>query len=112
MYTVKYLLVKVRTQHSYPVPRHWFPSTKCGEPHSLLQFLFHTRGVLSSTPRVVMQPQNIGKFTRKAKYLRTLRMALYELRVCTNSKKLRFEYFEKYTNLVAFEILGNPFELH
>lgn len=39
-------------------------------------------------------------------------MALYELRVFTNSKKLRSEYFEKYTNLVAFEILGNPFELH
>ena len=33
MYTVTYLLLKVWTQHHFvPVPRHWFPGTKCGQP--------------------------------------------------------------------------------
>lgn len=35
-----------------------------------------------------------------------------KLRVLRTQKKILFEYFEKYTNLVAFQILGNPFELH
>ena len=33
MYTVKYRVLNVWTQHHFvPVPRHWFPSIKCEQP--------------------------------------------------------------------------------
>ena len=36
MYTVTYRVLKVWTQHHFvPVPRHWVPGTKCGQPHTL-----------------------------------------------------------------------------
>ena len=47
MYTDTYRVLKVWTQHYFvPVPRHWFPSTKCGQPLRLLGSRVHCLRVL------------------------------------------------------------------